>query len=185
MFEAELKSFPKVGVNISHLNTQSTQLADEVAATVTNYTKIALVSFSKIATGGTLRSIHWRSVQDRSAAMFGAASHGIHKRQVVADRSFFFIQSGRRAGAKMPVRMIGTGPRGGKLFEPLPALVRWFNALAIPRSAWFPILRAIKARGIRPTPVAQRAVTMAMPAVQAQAQAAAVRISVGLIKNAS
>lgn len=167
--------------NPAVVNREGAMLADKVGASVTNYTKLALVSFGAIATGGTLRGIVLRSGTNRPVAMFGVAATGLWQRQVVAPKSFHFIVSGRRAGAKMPIRFVGTGKRGGKIFEPLPALVRWFNALSIPQSAWFPILRAISRRGIPPKNVPARAVQQSRPIVQAYAQQAAYNISRGIL----
>ena len=137
-------------MDLAHLNREAALLADRVAASATNEVKLAIVSFGAIASGETLRETKWRTVADRQAALFGVAATGTFKRQVVSSRALRFIVSGRKAGSKMPVRMIGTGKRGGKVFEPLPALVKWFTISKIPRAAWFPILRAISRRGIPP-----------------------------------
>lgn len=182
MLTEEIKWSGRARINLPHLNSEASFLADRLAGSLTNYTKLALVSFGKVATGGTLRSVRWVGLGNRNAAQFGVASHGTFKRQVIAGKGLFFIQSGRRAGAKMPVRMVGTGPRGGKIFEPLPALIQWFNALNIPKSAWFPILRAIKRRGIKPTPVTKRAVEMAGPFIKAESALTGARIAANLIK---
>jgi hypothetical protein len=77
--------------------------------------------------------------------------------------------------------MIGTGVRGGKIFEPLPALITWFNALNISRDAWFPILRAISRRGIPPKDVPGRAIREGWGSVMRQARLSAYRIANGLV----
>lgn len=183
MLQVEIATSKAARFDTNHLNAEVSALADKVAGTMTNYAKLSLISFGKVASGGTLRATTWRDAGGRNNAIFGVAATGLQRRQIVSGMGWFFITSGRRAGAKMPIRLIGTGPRGGKVFEPLPALVRWFTALNIDKTAWFPILRAIKVRGIKPIPLARRAIQMGMPAVQSDVRVAAMRISQGLIKT--
>ncbi len=169
-------------LDTSVINQQAGMLADYVADTGVNHTKLALVSFGAIATGGTLRGIKRGGGLNHRQAPLGTASTGIFKRQVTAPKAFKFIVSGRRAGAKMPIRLVGRGKRGGKIFEPLPALITWFTALGIPKAAWFPILRAISRRGILPKNVPERAVRGMMPAVRQQAGLVAGYIARGIVK---
>lgn len=119
--------------------------ADDIAQSIKNYVKIALTRNHKIATGRTLKSIAAERILD-------SASRGMFVRHVTGSRSWIYIQQGRRAGGKMPIR------RNGNKFEPVPELILWFNALNIPRARWFPILRAIARRGIRPVNIRDRAV---------------------------
>jgi hypothetical protein len=166
MLEVEIK-FPKIRLDHDHVNREAAMLADANLATMVNHVKLSLVSFGKIATGGTLHGVQGRSVSDHRLAMFGVAATGIWKRQVIAPHAYKFIQSGRRAGARMP---------------PMQALVPWFNALGIPRDRWFPILRAISIRGIQPRDVSGRAIREAQPALARNLQHATGRIARGIVK---
>lgn len=139
-------------VNALAIPRNAAKAADEIAQTVKNQVKLAIVRRSKIATGKTLKSIETERILD-------SPSRGMFRRHVVGARSWLNIQNGRRAGAKMPVRRIsGAMKKGGGLFVPLPEMLEWFLALNIPRARWFPILRAIKKRGIKPVDIRDRAV---------------------------
>ncbi len=166
MFEVEVK-FPRVRLDISVVNTEANRLANAAQESLVNYTKLALASYGKIATGGTLRGVRKGAASNRPQAVFGVASHGTFRRAVIAPKAFYFIVSGRRAGAKMP---------------PLQALIPWFNALGIPETAWFPILRAISVRGIRPRNVPLRARRMAARSIYNESVISAQRIAQGIIK---
>lgn len=181
MFDITIK-FPKIRLDHHIVNSEAIILADKTAETLKNEVKLAIVHFSAIASGGTLRSIQAKFISNRLQQPFGVASTGIFKRQIIGARSLHFIISGRKRGAKMPVRRIGTGSRGGGIFEPLPAMLAWFQVLNIPRSRWFPILRAIKVRGIRPKDVPGKAITAAQYNITGYKQAAAANIARGIIK---
>lgn len=130
----------------------SARAADEIADSVKNYVKLALVGKSKIATGKTLQSIAVQFV-------LNSPSRGIFTRNVIGSKSWLNIQFGRRAGGKMPVQVVaGVTKKGGKLFQPAPELLQWFLALNIPRVRWFPIMRAIARRGIKPTNIRDSAI---------------------------
>lgn len=175
MIPIEVKvKFPKVYFENAVIVNEVEKLADRLAATMTAQTQIALLSFRAKATGGTLRSIKPGGLRIATAYF--------QRRQVIASEGFKFIVSGRRKGAKMPIRMVGVGPRGGKIFEPLPALVRWFNVLGIPKAAWFPILRSISRKGIKPRNVPARAIKDGRRAVQNDVRAAVRNISRNVIK---
>lgn len=181
MIDVQVK-FPKIELDHTVVNNEARRLADNLESSLVNFTKLSLISFGKIATGRNLKAIKGINVSERLLQPFGKAATGQIKRQVVGDRSLRFIISGRKAGRKMPVRVVGTGPRGGKIFQPLPAMLEWFNIMNIPRSAWFPILRAIKMRGIAPANVPQQALRMAKPAINRYTQTATMNIARGIIK---
>lgn len=166
MFEFEVK-FPRVRLDIAVVNTEANRLADTLQDSLVNYTKLALTSYGKIATGGTIRGVEKGPATNRPQALFGVASYGTFRRQVIAPKSFKFIVSGRKAGRKMP---------------PVNALVPWFEALGIPKEAWFPILRAISRRGIQPRNVPLRAKRMAARTIYNQSVLTAQRIGRGIIK---
>ena len=136
--------------------------------------QVSLLSFNKKATGETLMSIK------AGGARIDSATY--QQRQVVAGGGWKFIHSGRRAGAKMPVYYAGAGPRGGKIFEPLPRMLAWFTALGIPRSAWFPIMRRISRRGIRPRNVAERALRNSRGEITSEAKQAGYRIARSIVR---
>jgi len=181
MIEVDVK-FPKIAINYPLVNTEADKLALNIQEALVGYTKNALMTLGAIATGRNYRAIRGEFVTSRRLALFGVAQTGLVQRRVVGDASLKFIISGRKAGAKMPVRMVGTGPRGGKIFEPLPEMLRWFTFLAIPKSAWFPILRAIKERGIKPRNVPKLALGMAQPSINQFTQHAAANIARGIVK---
>lgn len=175
-------TFPKIAINYPLVNSEADKLALNIQEALVGYTRNALIALGAVATGRNYRAIKGEFVTSRRLALFGVAQTGLVKRRVVGDESLKYIISGRKAGAKMPVRVAGTGPRGGKIFEPLPAMLRWFTFLAIPKSAWFPILRAIKANGIKPRNVPQRALEMAQPSINAFTRHATANIARGIIK---
>jgi hypothetical protein len=133
---------------IGAVNQNAAELADKVAETHANNLKIA------IASGKTLGSVH-------AEAILNSPSRGEFRRSIMAKSSWVYIQMGRRVGAKMPVHVVGTNSRGRPMFEPLPAMLSWFRTLNIPRAAWFPIMRAIKRRGIKPRDIQKRALNLA------------------------
>lgn len=154
-------------VNANAIARNASRAADEIADSIKNYVKIALTRNGKIATGRTIKSIAAERILD-------SASRGLFVRHVTGSRSWLFIQQGRRAGGKMPVR------KAGNKFEPFPELVLWFNALNIPRVRWFPIMRAIARRGIKPVNIRDRAVRESRQRIGEIAGATARRIAADL-----
>lgn len=185
-----IATFPTIKVDINGANYNLEHLGDRVLDTLVNNTKLALISFGKIATGTNLKAIHGVRQPSRQISRFGFAASGNYKAQVVGDHSLRYIIHGRRPGGKMPVRVVGIfdprgrgsqyrgrgtgrfvrgiGSRGGRLFEPFPAMQRWFEVFRIPRDAWFPIMRAIARRGIPPKDIPGKALEMARPAILAE-----------------
>lgn len=172
MLEASYKS-GRIVFDTSAIARETELLADRLAGTMIAQNQVALLGFGAKATGGTLRSI--RLGTRVSTATF-------QRRQIIAGHGYKFIVSGRRAGAKMPIRLVGTGKRGGKIFEPVPSMLEWFNVLGIPREAWFPIMRAISRRGIQPRNVPLRALQAARPHIARDVKAAAVAIGRQLVR---
>lgn len=132
----------------------ASDLATKVADSHANYLKISITRHRAIATGKTLQSV-------RSEFILDSPTRGQFRRSITAKNSWWFIQQGRKAGAKMPIKRVGTTSKGRPIFEPLPEMLEWFQALNIPRAAWFPILRAIKRRGIKPRDIQGRAMRLA------------------------
>lgn len=161
MITVTMGRFEKADINANVYLRERDILADKIGNSLVNYLKLEIASRGAIATGDTLRSVRMR----HGSALVGVASSGV-SREIVANRGLRHIISGRRAGAKMPVIMTGRGKRGGKIFEPLPALVEWFNAVGIPQTAWFPVLRAISRRGIPAKPVHTDAIRRARPIIR-------------------
>lgn len=131
-------------------------LATRVAETHANNLKIALTRARAIATGKTINSVRMQFVLDSPA-------RGEFRRAVTARDTWFYIMVGRRAGGKLPVHVVGTDAKGKPMFEPLPALQEWFQALGIPRPRWFPILWAIKRRGVKPRDIQKRMMRESRP----------------------
>jgi hypothetical protein len=181
MITVRMGRFETARINHPVLNLAASTLADRLAASGVNAVKLALVQRGKVATANTLRSVRWR------AGLFtpGVVSAG-HRREVVADRSWENIVSGRRAGAKMPIRVSAQrGKRGGKLFEPLPRMVAYFEAMGIPKNQWFPIMRRFSMRGIMPRPVHHDAHKILKRSVRLHMEAVKPILQRGLlIKNA-
>ena len=88
-----------------------------------------LKQYNKDATGVTSRSL-------KEATRF--ISSNAVSTQVTGSTVFNYIESGRRAGAKMP---------------PEDALIEWMKARSIPAAASFAIRKSIAEKGIEPTPV--------------------------------
>lgn len=119
-----------------------------------NNLKTSLARVRAIATGSTIRSV-------RDEMLLESPSRGLIKRRVVASKSIFWVQRGRRPG-KAPIKFVGTrttkSGKTAKWFEPVDGLVQWFLALNIRRELWMPIARAIGRRGIKPREVQIRSV---------------------------
>lgn len=195
--------FPKIAFDYRAINEEMLVLASKTTASLVNYVKLALVAHAKVVTGDTIRSIRSIEVSNHSILPI-KNSAGLWHRQVIGDYGLKFIMSGRRPGAKMPVRLVsgtfdfsgrgskvrGTngrfikvvGKRGGRQFEPVPAMLRWFLALNIPKNLWFPIMRSIAKRGIKPVNIGAHAINEARPIMQTYANQAAVNIASRMIK---
>ncbi len=174
MLELTVKFSRLVRIVNQTASTEGERLADDLARLMTGQTQIALLQMGKKVTGDTLKSIKWRSIQN---------TFTFQHRIVEAGAGWRFIVAGRRAGAKMPVAVVGEGPRGGKIFQPLPEMLKWFNALGIPRDQWFPIMRAISIRGIKPTDVPGKAIRNANSTINKYTRDAAARIKRGIIQK--
>ena len=153
---------------------ESFMLADWLAQLMVSQLQIALLQFGKKVTGETLTSIKWQTVVN-----------GIERQEriVTAGGGYKFIVTGRKPGGKMPVHAAaGPTKRGGLRFEPLPAMLKWFVTLGIPRQAWFPIMRKIAIRGIKPTDVPGRALRNAQSKINAYVGMTSANIARGIIK---
>jgi hypothetical protein len=153
------------------------KLAEDLGEEYTRSVKRMIVAERAIARGSTLSSV-------KDELVIYSPSRSYFRRQVTASRAFVFIQKGRKAGKKMPVKLIGTTASGGKIFQPLPEMLEWFTFFGIPEPLWMPIMRAIKKRGIKPRDVLGRAMTRAKPRLETLVQAAAVRLVKGLFRAA-
>jgi len=151
------------------------ELADKSAESYANYLKLAIVQSKAIASGQTLHSV--------KAEKFDNSGVNLLRRAVTAKKSWFWIQIGRAAGKKMPVRVTGTNASGKPIFEPLPEMLSWFRTMNIPRAAWFPILLAIKRRGIKPRDIQGMALRTAKPRVKELAKQYAAKIAQDLFSK--
>lgn len=138
-------------VNATAVTRIAAKLADDLGLTMANNIRIALIRRKKVVTGKTLKSVTTERILD-------SASRGMFKRHVIGNRSTFFIETGRRAGGKMP---------------PLAAMMPWFLALRIPKALWYPIMKKIARDGIQPTDLKKYAVRNARPAIAALSGTAA------------
>lgn len=154
------------------LAVEAARLAQELATVYKTQFKIAIVRSKAIATGKTLKSVAIGKILD-------SPSRGIFKRTVSASRSWIYIQKGRRADAKFPIRRVGNK------FEPVPELKEWFIALGIPKAAWFPIIRKIARDGIRPRKIRERMMRDARPLQAKFSSAAGNRIAKQLSATAT
>jgi hypothetical protein len=148
-------TFPKLDI-MGALAIECPLIAQDIAEEHARQLKLALISSKKVASGKTLQSV-------TVGGSFDSGSRSIFKRRVLASRSWIFINDGRRAGSKMPVHQVGTGPRGGKIFEPLAEMLSWFLTLGIPKAAWWPIMAKIKRDGIKPVRIAEMSVKNSRP----------------------
>jgi hypothetical protein len=153
-------------------------LADNLTKLMVGEVQIALLSFNAKATGRTLTS-----VKGRVAPSTPTFQH----RQVTAGYGYQYVDQGTGPAAghsqgKYPLRYVGQGVRGGKLFDPVDNLKEWFVLRGIPQSLWFPIVRKIAQSGIKPRKVTERAVQWATPDIRSHITTAAARIANGLIK---
>lgn len=157
------------------LDTEAKNLSDELSQEYARQVRLVLVSKKKLATGETYRNV-------RAELVLDSASRGTFFRRVVGSRSLFYITMGRKAGAKLPIRKVGTNTRGKPRFEPLPSMLLWFAALGIPFKAWWPILLKMKRRGIRPLNVQKLALDLALPRFAVKVRLAAAVITQKLVK---
>lgn len=141
-FDAQITPRLKTPAEVERIvHEQAQGLADDMADEFRRTFKQAITTGRAIATGELINSV-------------AVESHGgmrdLFQRNILAARSWIFVNAGRRAGAPMPVHVIGVNAKGRPVFAPLPFLVRWFLVLNIPSAAWWPIMRAIARRGIEP-----------------------------------
>lgn len=130
---------------------EAARLAQQLASLYKNQFKLAIVRHRAIATGKTLQSVKIGKTLD-------SPSRGVFRRNITARRSWEWIQRGRRAGGKMPVRKNAAGK-----FEPVPEMREWFKALNIPKKFWFPIMRKIARVGIKPRKIRERMMRESRP----------------------
>lgn len=175
MLHADVKFSNRLRIDSSVIAREASTLADDLTKLLVAENQLALLFYRKKVSGDTLYSVTRKTVQ---------ATATFHHRQVVGGAGYKFIRDGRRPGAKMPIRFVGVGPRGGKQFEPVPLLMRWFQMKGIPRAFWFVICRNIARRGIKPVPIDKRAITQAMPTVKRYVNQTQARIVRGLLINA-
>jgi hypothetical protein len=130
--------------------TLATALADEYA----RQTRSELMRARKFATGKTVKATRGQGLGGSRAAF---------RSKVTSSRSILYIAAGRRAGAKMPVKVVGQTKGGKSAFGPVDGLLEWFLALSIPRRLWFVIARSIARRGIRPLDIQKLAYKASQP----------------------
>lgn len=140
---------------------EARKLADDIALHVQSQVKIALIRASAIATGGTLKTVDTVSIPDFDSRLQ-------FMRQIVGSRVIQFIESGRRAGAKMP---------------PEAAMIPWFQALGIPKRAWFPIRLSIARRGIKPRAIREVAIRASRSYIAGRSSNAGMKIAGGLLRR--
>lgn len=122
--------------------TEANAIADEMADEYARSFRLAVAKAGAIARAELQNSPKvWRT---------SIGSRLYFKRYVTAARHWIYVDRGRRKGAKMPVHVIGQSAKGKPIFAPLPEMTRWFLLMNIPSRAWWPILRRMKERGIRP-----------------------------------
>lgn len=134
---------------------ESRTLARRMSEAYANNLKLTLLRVKAFATGDTLRSV-------QAQVSSGNSARGQIASRVIASRSIIFVQGGRKPG-KAPLRYKGVKD-GKKQFEPVPGLIRWFNALGIRRALWMAIARAIGRRGIKGREVQKRALNASITA---------------------
>lgn len=141
-FRADMQPKPKTPQQIETIVLQeASTLADDMAVEYKSKFKQAITTARAIAFGELIRSVDVLAV---------GGSRSTFQRNIVAARQWIFVDRGRRKGAPMPVHVIGTNAKGKPVFAPFPMMVRWFLVLNIPSALWWPIMRAIKIRGIEP-----------------------------------
>ncbi len=97
-----------------------------------------LSEYRKVATGKTIKSISYRIT---------LLPNGVNIK-IQADKGLFFIQTGRRKGAKLPVRKTATG------FELFPQLQEWVEAVGYTGSHYL-LARSISEKGIKGIPITE------------------------------
>lgn len=175
--EVSLKTtvtFERVRAYKTPVTLAASNLMTKLAPLLVGTTRQAVIMFGADSGGRTAKSIRQRSV---------SATAGFLHRQVIGDAGLRAMIGGRKAGKKMPVQQVGSGRRGGKVFEPLPEMLKWFNDHGIPKSSWFPILRSIAKDGRAPQNVPKRAVDLARTQIRAHSQTAAMHIAQGIIQK--
>lgn len=172
-FSTEIKQ--KLKVDPNHVMVQASRLADDLGRLMTGRVQTTLLQYGKKATGATLASVGWNVIQQ---------SLYRQRRTVTAGAAYRNIVTGRRRGMKMPVTVIGEGPRGGKIFAPTPTMLAWFLIKGVDRNLWWPIMRSISVNGIRPLNVPNIALGGARVTIDMYCRTAGIRIANGIIRVA-
>lgn len=167
-------TFPYLEFDTPFVAREVDMLADRMAQILVAQNQITLLEYGKRVSGDTLRSVQWDTV---------TSSPELQVRRVIADAGFKFIRDGRKAGKPMPVYVAGATKTGRLLYEPLPTMLRWFQILAIPRSKWFPIMRRISIKGIKPLDVPSKAIRSGTPAMKKTLKLTSGVIARGIIKR--
>ena len=163
----------RVKIDTNHISVQAGRLADDLARLMTGRVQTTLLQYRKKVSGDTLASVGWHVIQNSLLRQ---------RRHVTAGWGFKFIVSGRKPGKPMPVRLVGEGPRGGKIFEPQPKMLQWFRMKGIDRSLWWPIMRSIARNGIQPLDIPHLALRNSRSEINALCRLAGVRIAHGILR---
>lgn len=166
--------FPKFELDYILVERETVLLADRLAEVMVAQNQIALLAAGKKVSGDTLQSISWDSLTNTPA---------LQVRRVTGDAGYKFIRDGRKAGKPMPIHVVGATKTGRLLYEPLQPMLRWFQILGIPKKFWFPIMRRISIKGIKPVDIPNRAVKNALPAIKRQAKYTGAVITRGIVKR--
>jgi hypothetical protein len=179
MIEVKIETTKTINADRAALVVQQEcqRLSRDLSEEYARQTRLSLVLAQKVALGGTLRSVR--------AEQQSTASRDVFRSRVVAARSIVYINDGRRAGARHPVRFIGTESyttkkgqtRERKLFDVLEPFKTWLLHFSIPRAAWWLILMKIKKRGIRAQPIQSLTLRRAEPRKQTLCRHAAQSIA--------
>jgi hypothetical protein len=147
--DSKLTNIPKVDVGA--IENEARQLAEEMAELYARNARGVLRSRGKGVRSGAVEGV--------KPVMNASSSRGGFRAAVAAPPSLRLkeIQDGRRPGAKAPLVRVGTGPRGGGVFEAVVGLREWLRARGIPRRADYPIAMSIARKGIKPVDVQGKA----------------------------
>jgi hypothetical protein len=139
-FDADMTPRPKTAQELELIvSSEAYVLADDMAGEFKSKFKQAITTARAINRGELINSVD---------VVSHGGSRGLFQRNITAARQWVFVDRGRRAGAPMPVRVVGTNERGKPIFASL--MAAWFLQLNIPTYLWWPIMRRIAERGIEP-----------------------------------
>jgi len=127
---------------------ETDEMVREISVILEDELKGILVQYKKLATKKT-----YNSVRPESDVTINRANI-----KVFALESLQFIVSGRRPGAKLPVR------KNGDQFELVPELQEWVRAVSFTGS-YFLLARSIARRGIKGIPVVDLMMEKARPKI--------------------